>query len=494
MKHWIRLFLMAILLWLPASSFSQTLGQLNTGNVGSYQINDRHYVSHRQGKYNLAFKAADLKETLRFIAKAADINMLIPEEMAGGTVTVNLSSIDLLDAIGVILRTNGLDYVVEGNIVRVGRAEEFKTDEDLLTSTVRLKYATAKELVAPVKELLSQKGKVISDDRTNTITIKDIPISVEVVKQMIQVIDIQDAQVLIQAKIVQVNTDFLRDIGIQWGAGNTGFGDKVQTTGLGTSIGKTDSGTGLNVNLPASSATSGIGLLLGRFANFQVDMQLTAAEQAGDIRIVSKPSIVTSNGKAANIRSGETLLIKTLGSTAGQAGELKEIKTGVELQVTPQISIDNQVKLTISATTSLADFSRLVDGIPIIIDNQASTTVLVRDGETTVIGGLLQLQKQKGKKSVPYLSRIPLLGGLFRQKLRKDKDVELMVFIKPTIIRRMPVKMGYPYPEDPEHAAEPNAWASHSMVEDSMKKKKKPKKDSSTTTTTYQRRHKYLRD
>ncbi len=470
--------LILILLLLTSEVFAQKTASLNTGSVGSFSTSDRKSISHRQGRFNVSFKGADLKDALRFIAKTANVNILIPEDLGQATVTVNLNSIDLMESLNVILKTNGLDYVVEGNIVRVGKANEFKSEEDVLTSTIRLKYATAKELEPTIKELLGESGKIISDPRTNTLTIKDATQNVQVVKQMIQVIDIQDAQVLIQAKIVQVNTDFLRDIGIQWGVNNTGSSDNVQIGGLPTSIGTNDFGNAINVNLPASSPTSGLGLLLGRFGNFQIDFQLTAAEERGDIRIVSKPSIVTSNGKAANIRSGETLYIKTLGSTAGESGELKEIRTGVELAVTPQISIDNQVKLNISAETSLADFSRTVDGIPVIVDNKATTTVLVRDGETTVIGGLLQLQKTKGQTSTPFLSRIPLLGNLFKEKLRKEKNIELMVFIKPQIIKHIPVKIGYPYPDDPEHAAEPMMWPSISMVDETKKKKKSTKTSS----------------
>lgn len=468
-------FLISILLF--GLGFSAHAEPLNTGNLGSFEGPNQKQVSYRRGNFSVSLKKANLKQALQFLGNAADINLLVPEGLVDGEVSLNLNNIDLMSALKVLMKTNGLDFAVENNIVRVGPAAEFKQDEDFLTSTVRLKYATSAELENSVKPLLTQKGKVISDSRTNTITIKDLPDNVSVIKQMIQVIDIQDAQVLIQAKIVQVSTDFLRDIGVQWGVDNTTSGSSVRTGGLPVSVGTDDFGQAINVNLPATTPTSGIGLLLGRFANFQIDFQLTAAEEKGDIRIVSKPAIVTSNGQPANIRSGETLLVKTLGSTAGESGELKEIKTGVELKVTPQISIDDQIKLTINATTSLADFSRQVDGVPIIVDNVAETTVLVRDKETTVIGGLLQLQKQRGKKGVPYLSRIPLLGSLFKSRFRSNKNTELMIFIKPTIVRKMPVKIGYPYPDNPETAAEPKSWPSISMEEPKeLKKRRKQQK------------------
>jgi type IV pilus assembly protein PilQ len=198
------------------------------------------------------------------------------------------------------------------------------------------------------------------------------------------------------------------------------------------------------VNLPPTTPTSG--LLIGSFfKKTNLDVQILAAEQRGDVYIISDPSVVTSNGKSANIRSGSTLLIQgsstvnigttTGGTTSAGGSGLQEIKTGVELTVTPQITVDDYVKLDIEAITSEPDFSNAVQGIPSIIDNTATTTVLVRDGETTVIGGLTKYRQDLSKKSVPYLSKIPVFGNLFKSKSKSMRNSELMVFVKPTIIR-----------------------------------------------------------
>jgi type IV pilus assembly protein PilQ len=194
--------------------------------------------------------------------------------------------------------------------------------------------------------------------------------------------------------------------------------------------------------LPATNPTSGIGLLIGTLAGgTNIDVQLTAAEQKGDAHIIAEPSIVTSNGVPAKIRSGETLLIKTTGDlnigAAGVSGDtgLHQIDTGVMLTVTPQISGGNYVKLKINAETSQPDFSRMVDNIPVIIDNTASTEVLVLDGQTTIIGGLSKFTGSDTERRVPFLSKIPILGNLFKSRQKSKRNTELMIFIRPIILR-----------------------------------------------------------
>ncbi|MBI2341915.1 MAG: type II and III secretion system protein [Deltaproteobacteria bacterium] len=195
-----------------------------------------------------------------------------------------------------------------------------------------------------------------------------------------------------------------------------------------------------------TSPTSGVGLLIGSLAGgTSIDVQITAAEQKGDLDIISEPTIVTSNGVSANIRSGETIYVKTTGditiggtgssstSTTGGSG-LQEVETGIELTVTPQISVDNFIKLSINTKTSQLDFTRTVDGIPVIIDSNATTSVVVRDGETTIIGGMAKLTGSKTRRNVPLLSRIPLLGNLFKSRAKYRQNKELMIFIKPTIV------------------------------------------------------------
>lgn len=394
-------------------------------------------------KYQVAFKQASLREVLQFLAAIADVNVMVPEGI-DGEVNVAFRDISLPDALNAIIKANSLEYTIEGKVIRIGKGEQFKdSGEDLRTETFRLRYAGAKEMATKIQPLLSSRGSVIEDERTNSIIIRELPANIDNVRRFIDDVDIKDAQVLIESKILEATRQFSRDLGIQWGLNKGGDTSRIMATGV-KAIGQLDVGRNMNVNLPTSGAATS-GMLIGSFfKGMNIDVQLLAAEQRGDIYVISDPSIVTSNGKAANIRSGSTIYIQgsstvnigtTTGGTSQLGSGLQEIETGVELRVTPQITVNDYVKLDIKAITSTPDYSRAVQGVPVILDNTASTVVLVKDGETTVIGGLSRYSDSLTRKSVPYFSKIPILGNLFKSKSRSRENTELMVFIKPTVIR-----------------------------------------------------------
>lgn len=393
------------------------------------------------GNYSVELKNVDIKEALQFLAKVAGINMMIPDTVSG-VVNTSFESTSLDDAINSIVKANGLDYAVERGIWRIGEGEKFTTSgEDLKTETFRLKYASAKDLVDKIKGLLTTRGSVLADERTNALVIRERPANIDNVWRFLSDIDVRDAQVLIEAKIVEATRDFSRSLGIQWGAVSSP-GSHASFQGV-NSVGAMDSASNALVNLPMqttpsiSSATSGIGMIIGQLAGgTTIDAQITAAEENGDLNIVSEPTIVTSNGVAANIKSGETMYIKTTNSgTTSSSSDLQSVETGIELNVTPQISVDNYIKLNISTETSQLDFTRTVDGMPVKTGSQASTSVVIKDGETTIIGGLAKLTGSKTSKNVPGFSKIPLLGMLFKSKAKYKQNMELMIFIKPTIIK-----------------------------------------------------------
>lgn len=420
--------------------FAEDTGSIIRGNIGG----DGPF-------YSVQFRNADLKDALRFLAKIADINIMIPEDVVG-VVSSSFTSTNIQDAINSIVKANGYDYAIERGIWRVGKGDQFTTaGEDLKTETFRLKYASAKDLTSKIKELLTNRGSVLSDERTNSLVVRERPANIENVRKFLSEIDVRDAQVLIEAKIVEATRDFSRNLGIQWAVTSDGT-----RTGIGgvKSVGSADSGRSLMTNLPmpttssVASPTSGLGMIIGSLAGgTTIDVQITAAEQKGDLNIISEPTIVTSNGVPANIRSGETIYIKTVGdvnigtpggtnNTAGGSGSgLQQVQTGIELKVTPQISVDSYIKLDISTQTSQLDFTRTVDGLPVIIDSNASTSVVVKDGETTVIGGLAKLTGSKTRRNVPGFSQIPLLGNLFKSRARYNQNKDLMIFIRPTIVK-----------------------------------------------------------
>ena len=408
----------------------------DTGSIVG--VKARHTVPGSGQLFTVELRGAELKETLRFLARVAGFNAMIPEGVSG-IVNVTFENSPILDAINSIARANGLDYAIERGILRVGKSEQFTTSgEDLKTETMRLKFANAKLMVDKVKTLLTQRGSVLADERTNAIVVRETMANIEHVRHFLDDIDIKDAQVLIHAKIVEATRDWSRNMGIQWGINsdaNTGNVVGVQ------SVGQSDAGRRLMVNLPAGTPSGGFGMAIGTLpGGFRIDLAITAAEPKGDLHVISEPQIVTSNGIAAKIRSGETIYVKTAGSVsiggtsaAGESG-LQSIETGVEMNVTPQISVGGYVQMTISAISSSPDFTRQVDGIPAIIDNRANTSVLIRDGETTVIGGLMKWRHQDQRRRVPYFGEIPLVGNLFKSRNRAKTNTELMIFIRPHIV------------------------------------------------------------
>lgn len=397
--------------------------------------------SSKQTGYTVELRSAPLRDALRFLAKAANLNIMLPEDL-GGRVTLSFTNMELMESIRSVLRVNGYEYAVEEGVVRVGKPETFVGGTDLRTQSFRLKYATAKDLVDRMKPLLSDRGAIVADDRTNTLTVKDRDAVVSSVANLVNLVDRRDQQVKIEARIVDASRNFSRDIGVRWGI--AGQKENVQFGGTGSVGANPDTTNPMNVNLGALSPTSGIGLIVGSIAGaLNLEAQLTAAEDKGDIEILAKPSVTTLNNVPAKIRSGTKIYVKStssinVGTSGGAASAgtqaLQEIETGITLTVVPQISSDNFIKMKIDAVESEADFSRTVDGIPAVIDNNATTTVILRDGETTVIGGLSRQRKSKTKRRVPGLGAIPVLGHLFQSNSKQTADSELLIFITPTLV------------------------------------------------------------
>lgn len=421
---------------------------------GEHTVAMKSYVSQGENdgaSFEIVFQNAGLKEALRGIAAAGNFNLIVSEAI-DGRISVIFHKSNLDDAMRSILRVNNLDFVDENNIIRVGSPDDFATETKFVTKHIRLKYATAKNVSSSILPLLSEKGHVSSDPDSNIITVRDSQSFIDAVQDLIFALDKAAPQVHIEAKIVDVSRNFSRALGIQWGFTK----DSGQIQGFGNASVGSISGTtnAINVNLPATAPTSGFGILLGNLINnTDLDIALSAAEENGDAHIISQPSVTTMDNIPASIRSGVKFYVKTtssisVGGSGGSASAddtgLQEINTGIELKVTPQITPENTVRLKIDAEESEADFSRSVDGIPAVIDNTASTTVLVKDGQTTVIGGLMKVKKTNSKKGVPVISHIPLLGLLFKNNAKTRIDNELLIFITPYIVKKpsaSPTKM-----------------------------------------------------
>lgn len=380
----------------------------------------------------------ELRDLMRAIGQEHGINIIVDEQVTG-RVTVSLRNVPLWDAIDSILKGKGYTYIKDANIVRVIPVTE---DEDLITRTISVNYASPKELEPTIKKILSKKGEVASDIRTNTIIIKDIPGNIPKAEALVKMLDTASPQVMIDAIIVEVNKGDDRSIGIQWGGRYTITGGNTATTFEGNT--GTDT---LAVNLPASLPTVSatpfgalkIGFLQG--SNLSLDLRISAIEQSGQGKVLSNPRILTANNKKAFISTGEKIRIRSTtgttivtGGTTTSAGT-EEIEAVLKLEVTPQITPDDKVTMSIVTKKEEFDWTRTVEGVPAKTSREANTEVTINDGETLVIGGIYTDSNSENIQKVPYLANIPVLGWLFKKKNTYYQTRELLIFLTPTIKR-----------------------------------------------------------
>ncbi len=384
---------------------------------------------------SIELRDVELKDVLRAIGQEHRINIIV-DESATGKVTVSLRNVPLWDAIESILKGKGFTYIKEDNIVRVIKASE---DEELVTHTVTVSYANPKDVEGVIKKIMSKKGEIASDSRSNTIIIKDLPANIPKVEALIRTLDTVPPQVMIDARIVEMNKNTDRSLGIQWG------GSYVAPSGKGNiSLSGGSGPDNFAVNLPASFSTATdpfgaikMGLITG---NFNLDIRLSAMEQSGDARILSNPRIMTANNKKASISTGEKIRVvsNTTGTTIVTGGttsssSTEEIEALLKLEVTPQITADGRVMMNIITKKEEFDWTRTVNNIPAINTREAVTDVTIKDGETLVIGGIYTKSDSAGEMRVPYLSKIPLLGWLFKRQDTFSDIKELLIFLTPTI-------------------------------------------------------------
>ncbi len=400
--------------------------------------------------FTIEVRDADIKDVLRGLAQQSGMGIILSRGVEG-KVTFSFRDVTLREALDILLRAYNYHYSIDNNVIWVGKKGDIpQIEEELGVEVIQLNYAKASEIAGQLKLVLSEGGTVTPDNRTNKIIIRDKMANIEDAKSLVSRLDMREVQVIIEARIVEASTNFTRELGIQWGGSYTTAGGSNQATGsqvIGAErFGSAPSGRDYAVNMPVSGPTAGLGLIIGSLgSNILLDMELSAAERDGKAKIVSQPKITTLSNKPATIHSGITYRVKTTSSTNVYGGTasastttgigLEEVKTGIDLTVTPQTSADGFIMLKISTTKSEPDFSRTVDGIPGVTDKSASTVVMVRDGETTVIGGLYRSSVSSSDRRVPFLSKIPFLGIFFKSTSKSSDNEELLVFITPRIFK-----------------------------------------------------------
>lgn len=380
------------------------------------------------GPYDLEFRDANLKDVLRLLGDQEGKNILISEGVSG-TVTASFRDVDFQEILNSILTMHDLRAVQDGPILRVEkRADAVARGETVENRIFKLDYANATELSGTVTKALSADGAISIDERTNALIITDNEEQLVQVAALIEELDRPTPQVMIEARIVETTTNFARELGIRWGF-------RRQFDGGDTEVFGTAGGDGL-INLPSDPIYGGIGASFGKLSgSYNLDIELSAMEDKGVGKIVSSPRIATLNNKEATIRSGVEIPLQEVRVENGVGTtELDFVEALLSLTVTPQVTSQGDIILSIEADRSVPDWSRTIDGIPTINTREAKTQVLVKDGETVVIGGLLQDIETKDKSRVPLLSSIPIIGGAFQNKAEVHDTEELLIFITPKVI------------------------------------------------------------
>ncbi len=417
-------------------------------------------------KVTFSFKDADLKNVLLFFAEFEDKNFLI-DEAINGKITIRLKDVPWKQALDIILGMRDLVRLEEGNIIRIvpmavikkQELEKIKDEErkkqlvPLETKVIYINFAKAADIEKRVATLLSQRGKLITDERTNSIIVTDLP---DNIKEMLKIIDNMDQatrQVIIEAKIVYINDTASKELGIQWGGS---LGQRITSKDFfyGISSGSEASTslniyppgsdqkennyntislpTGYAVNTPTIQAPTGtLGLIFGKWGYYNLSVKLSALKAKNIAKEISSPKVIALDNEKALIQQGQEVPYKTI-SDGGTKTEFKEAT--LKLEVTPHITSNKMISLDINLTKDSIG-QQTTDG-PAINKQQVTTKLLLADGETAVIGGILSNSEAQGEDSVPFFSDIPLLGTIFKNNTNSAVKGELLIFISPKIVAR----------------------------------------------------------
>ncbi|HEY2115084.1 MAG TPA: type IV pilus secretin PilQ [Candidatus Angelobacter sp.] len=410
--------------------------------------------------FGMNFKDLDLKDFFRLIHEISGLNVVLDPSVKG-SVTIVLDDVPWDQALAIVLENNGLACTLQGNVLRIATLDTMKTEAEQRraqqdaqalavpkqTITRYLSYGHAKDAATVVKKFLSARGDVVADERSNALIIEDIPSVLPKVEELIRMLDKKTPEVEIEARVVASTRTFARDIGTQlgiaYGSGNSAVGGATVPSPIDisnlvprfiTAPGDTKS-IPLFSNLGANAPTSGISFTTAT-NGFRLDFILTMAENRGLVKILSRPHIITQNNISALIKQGSRIPVVTNAQLGGPP-TVTYIDAFLRMTVVPQITADNTIFLSVDVENTTPDFSRVAGQQlnPTLNTQQATTQVLVSDGGTVVIGGVIQTQNSVAIAQVPLLGSIPFLGNLFKHTLVNTSTAELIFFITPKIIQ-----------------------------------------------------------
>lgn len=414
------------------------------------------------------FQNIEVRSLLQLIAKSSGLNFIISDTVKGN-VTLNLKDVTWRQALDVILKTQGLTQRQVGNVIYIGTIEEITTNETKLlqsadaianilplrSTMIRLKYATAKDIADLLKgggsNLLSTRGQVAVDSRTNSLIIRDTNANLQAVIPEIRKLDIPAKQVLIEARIVNIDIQYEEQLGVRFGTSNTKSlsgtlaGANQLAQGVGVSH-VTPLADRLNFNIPAGAlfdnqTPGSIGLALAHLGKVYLDLELSALEGERHAKVIARPRVVTSNQQKAMIQTGEEIPYQESSSSGATSVAFK--KAVLSLEITPQITPNNKIVLSLKATQDSRGTNTAIgaaaDGTPITIPaintQEVQSNVLLNDNETIVVGGVYRETKINTWDRIPFFGTLPIIGNLFSFRGVANEKHELLIFITPKIIR-----------------------------------------------------------
>ena len=420
-------------------------------------------------RLSLNFQDIEVRAVLQLLADFTGLNMVVSDTV-DGRITLRLKNVPWDQAMDIILKTKGLSMRRNDNVVLVAPTEEIASREKLelesqqqilelaplRSELIQVNYAKAADFAALLKstdnKLISERGSVSIDERTNTLLVQDTAAKLSEIRALVSELDIPVRQVLIESRIVIANNDFARDLGVKLGFGARGTNSSGHTGvvggGLpgdldGSAIGspgvEIPAGTGnqgLLVNLPqtlAAGSGGAVNLLLGKVGSYLLRLELSAMQQEGKGEIVSSPRVITSDQNEATIKQGVQIPYQEATSSGATSVSFKDAV--LELTVTPHITPDDRIIMDLLVKKDNPDFTRAVLGVPPVDTRELKTSVLVDNGETVVLGGVFERTKSKNVGRVPFFGDLPYVGWAFKQEQIQDENSELLIFLTPKILK-----------------------------------------------------------
>ncbi|MCC7276726.1 MAG: type IV pilus secretin PilQ [Chromatiaceae bacterium] len=447
----------------------------------------RDQITFSGDRLTLNFQDIEVRAVLQLLADFTGLN-LVASDSVKGNVTLRLKNVPWDQALDIILKSKGLTMRQKGNVIMIGPTEEVMAREEqelaatqkieelvpLRTENIQINYAKATDIakllasqqmqVAKVsgslqqgdaqaeeeetqaRGLLSSRGSVTADERTNTLLVQDTADKLEQVRLLVARLDVPMRQVMIESRVVIASDNFARELGVRFGANrlqvneNKGDFNEIYGGRPGTLVGENYWGTTVDdtvplmVDLPAPNATSAINFLIGKIGSYLLQLELSAMQQEGRGEIISNPRVITSDKQKAEIEVGQQVPIVTPG-TQNEPPTVKYQDATLKLTVTPHITPDNRILMALKVTKNEADEALKVDGNPYINKRAVETNVLVDNGETVVLGGVFERSRFTSKEQVPWLGNLPIVGNLFKNDARKETNNELLIFVTPRILQ-----------------------------------------------------------